>query len=72
MQIFYSPAAIPIVAIISVFVWLTISAIAETVQKIVKSRDEIQLKQTLADRGLSAEEIERIVVASSSDEDSAM
>lgn len=63
MQIFYSPFAIPIVAIIAVFGWMSVAAVADSVRKIVKNRDEIQLKQMLADRGMSADEIERIVAA---------
>jgi hypothetical protein len=60
-----SPFAIAAVAIIGVFIWLNISAIAAAVQNIVKHRNEIELKQMLIERGMTAEEIERIIKASS-------
>lgn len=63
MSMFFSAFAIPIVAIIGVFVWMSISAIAEAAQSIVKHRNEIELKQMMVDRGMSAEEIERVVRA---------
>jgi len=63
MSLFMSPFAIPLVAIIGVFSWLCISAIVSGVQSIVKHRNEIELKQQLAERGMSAEEIERVVSA---------
>ncbi len=67
MQIFSSPFAVAIFGTICVFVWLSISAIANAVRSIVKNRDEVQLKQTLVDRGMSAEEIERVVMATRPD-----
>ncbi len=64
MGLFTSPFAIPIVAIGSVFAWMIIQAIVTGVSDIVKHRNEIELKQTLVDRGMSADEIERIILAS--------
>ena len=64
MTFFMSPIAIPIVAIVSVFGYLCISALASSVQSIVKHRNEVELKQQLVDRGMSADEIERVIMAS--------
>lgn len=64
MTFLMSPIAIPIVAIVGVFLFLCISALANCVQSIVRHRNEIELKQQLVDRGMSADEIERIVTAS--------
>ena len=55
--------AIPITAIVGVSVYLCISAVANCDQSIVKHRHEIELKQQLVDRGMSADEIERVVMA---------
>ncbi len=63
MTFFMSPMAIPIVAIVGVFVFLCISALTNCVQSIVKHRNEVELKQQLVDRGMSVEEIERVVRA---------
>ena len=63
MSLFMSPFAIPIVAIIGVFAWMCISAVVNGVQSIVKHRNEIELKQQLVERGMSADEIERVVSA---------
>ena len=63
MSIFASPFAIPIVAIVSVFAWLIVSSIVAGVQGIVKHRNEVELKQMLVDRGMSPDEIERVVQA---------
>ncbi len=63
MSLFMSPFAIPLVAIIGVFSWMCISAIVTGVQSIVKHRNEIELKQQLVERGMSAAEIERVVSA---------
>ena len=72
MSLFSSPFAIPIVAIISVFTWLLISSVVSVivsgVKGIVKHRNEVELKQMLVDRGMSAEEIERVVNATSQEE----
>lgn len=65
MSFFMSPLAIPVVAIIGVFSWMCISAVVGGVQSIVKHRNEIELKQQLVERGMSAEEIERVVSATS-------
>ena len=64
MNMLFNPIAIPIVAITSVFAFLIISAIVDGVSQIVKHRNEIELKQSLVDRGMSADEIERIIHAS--------
>ena len=63
MTFFMSPFAIPIVAIVGVFVFSCISAVMNCVQSIVKHRNEVELKQQLVDRGMSADEIERVVMA---------
>ncbi len=63
MSLFMSPFAIPLVAIIGVFSWLCITAIVNGVQSIIKHRNEIELKQQLVDRGMTADEIERVVSA---------
>lgn len=65
MSIFASPFSIPIAAIVCVFAWMIIQAIVSGVSGIVKHRNEIELKQSLADRGMNADEIERVVLASS-------
>ena len=62
-QLFYSPFTIPIVAIAGTFIWLSISAMAKVVYGIVRHRNEIELKQAMIERGLKADEIERILVA---------
>ena len=59
----YSPFTIPIVAIVGVFLWLSISALAKVVYGIVRHRNEIELKQAMVARGLKADEIERILLA---------
>ena len=65
MSIFASALSIPFVAILSVFAWLIVQSIVAGVRGIVKHRNEIELKQSLVDRGMSAEEIERIVRSTS-------
>ena len=67
MSIFTSPFTIPIVAIGGAFTWMIIQAIVTAVGDIVKHRNEIELKQTLVDRGMNADEIERIVRATPED-----
>ncbi len=64
MNFLVNPIAIPIVAMTSVFAFLIISAIVDGVSQIVKHRNEIELKQSLVDRGMSADEIERIILVS--------
>lgn len=64
MNFLVNPVAIPIVAIVCVFTSLIVSAIVQAVSQIVKHRNEIELKQSLVDRGMSADEIERIIHAS--------
>lgn len=65
MSLFSTPMAIPIIAIICVFSWLAIMSIVSAIQGIVKHRNEVELKQMLVDRGMSADEIERVVQSSS-------
>ena len=65
MTLLKSPFAIPIVAIVGDFVYLCISAVVNCAQSFVKHRNEVELKQQLADRGMSADEIERVVLATS-------
>ncbi len=63
MSLFASPFSIPIIAIVGGVGFLIVLSIVTTVKEIVKHRNEIELKQSLVDRGMSAEEIERIVQA---------
>lgn len=63
MSIFSNPLSIPIVAIVSVFGWLIINSVVQGARAIVKHRNEVELKQSLVDRGMSADEIERVVSA---------
>lgn len=65
MSLFSSPMAIPIVAIVSVFAFLIIQSIVAGAKAIVKHRNELELKQSLVDRGMTADEIERVVQATS-------
>lgn len=67
LSLFTSPMAIPIVAIVSVFGWLIIHSIVAGVRGIVKHRNEVELKQMLIERGMSADEIERVVRATGLD-----
>ena len=69
MTLLTSPFAIPIVAIVMVFGYLITQSIVAGVRGIVKHRNEIELKQSLIERGLSADEIERIVNATSLGDD---
>ncbi len=71
MSFFLSPIAIPIVSIVGVFGYLCISALLTSVQSIVKHRNEVELKQQLVDRGMSADEIERVVMATAVKEEKA-
>ena len=61
--IFFSPFGIPIAAIVCVFIWLSIVSISEAVTKVMKNRTDADLKLELLSRGLSADEIVRIVEA---------
>lgn len=63
MTFLMSPFAIPIIAIVGTFAYLCISVLSNCVQSIVKHRNEVELKQQLVDRGMSADEIERVVMA---------
>ena len=69
MTLLTSPFAIPVVAIVMVFGYLITQSIVAGVRGIVKHRNEIELKQSLIERGLSADEIERIVNATSLGDD---
>ncbi|MEO8270594.1 MAG: hypothetical protein ABI557_12800 [Aureliella sp.] len=60
MSIFASAFTVPIVAIGGVFLWMIVQAIVTGVRDIVKHRNEIELKQTMLDRGMSPDEIERV------------
>lgn len=60
-----SALMIPIVGALAVFTWLIVSTIVHGVKAIVKHRNEVELKQMLVDRGMSAEEIARVVEATS-------
>ena len=61
----FSPFAIPIVAILATFGYLAVHAIAQAVCKAKMHRVDAELKMALADRGMSAAEIERVVTAKS-------
>lgn len=69
MSLFASPFSIPIVALIGVFGWLIVHSIVQSVQGIVRHRNEVELKQMLCDRGMSADEIERVVNATAIEPD---
>ncbi|GAB5403049.1 MAG: hypothetical protein Aurels2KO_12800 [Aureliella sp.] len=59
-----TPFIIPVAAIVCVFSWMIVSSIVAGVRGIVKHRNEVELKQMLVARGMSAEEIARVVEAS--------
>ncbi len=63
MSLFASPFSVPIIAIGGAFAVAIVKSIVSSVKEIVKHRNEIELKQSLVDRGMSADEIERIVRA---------
>lgn len=63
MSPFLLSFAIFIVALGCVLLWKIVQAILVCICDIVKQRHEIELKQTLVDRGMSADEIERIMRA---------
>ena len=54
-----NPFGIPIVAIVCVFLWLTVSSIAEEVSKVYRHRANTDLKSELVARGLPSDEIVR-------------
>ncbi len=56
---------VSIVAVAGYFVWMIILAIVTGIRDVVKHRNEIELKQTMVDRGMSADEIERVCRATS-------
>lgn len=63
VEIFFTPFGIPIIAIISVFTWLIVASISEQVGKVMRHKANTDLKLELMARGLSSEEIVRIVEA---------
>ena len=63
MQLMYSPFAIPIVAIVCVFAVKIVSLLTDAARGIVKHRNEVDLKQTMIARGMTADEIERVLYA---------
>lgn len=66
MALFATPFVvflIPIVALICVFVFRAVEAIAKSSSEAAKHRSDNELKMVLAQRGMSASEIERIVAA---------
>ena len=67
MSLVANPLLIPVLAVGGTFLWLIIHSIVSSVRDIVKHRNELELKQSLVDRGFSAEEIERIVCSHATD-----
>ncbi len=65
MHLITSPMLIPVVAIVGVFTWLIVSAMANAARQIVKHRNEVELKHAMIQRGMSADEIERVLSVSS-------
>jgi hypothetical protein len=64
MSMFFgSPFSIPIVAIASVFIWLSITTVAEAISAAKKHQADAELKRSLAERGMSADEIAMVVRA---------
>ena len=62
-QIFMSPFGIPIAAVICIFSWLAIASVSEAVAKVMCNRNDSELKLELLARGMTAEEITRVVEA---------
>ncbi len=67
---FMTPFIIPVAGVVCVFAWMIVASIVSGVRGIVKHRNEVELKQMLVARGMSAEEIARVVEASSAGDDS--
>lgn len=66
MALFATPFAvflIPIVAVVGYFLFRTIEAIAKASVESERHRSDNDLKKTLAQRGMSAAEIERVLAA---------
>lgn len=63
----FSPFAIPIVAIVGTFGYLAIQAVAQAIAETRKHRINAELKIALAERGMSAAEIERVITAAPKD-----
>ncbi len=68
MAILASPFVIPVAAIVGVFSWLTVSSVIAGMRGIVRHRNEVELKQMLVDRGMSADEIAQVVSATAIDD----
>lgn len=58
-----SAFAIPIVALLACFVYLIVQAIAGAICEARQHRADVELKMALARRGMSADEIVRVVTA---------
>lgn len=66
-NVLLSPFGIPIIAIICVFAWLIVASISEEVGKVLRHKATTDLKLELMARGLTSEEIVRIVEAGRTD-----
>lgn len=62
-QVFMTPFGIPIAGIIGVFGWLAVASISEAVAKVMCNRNDSELKLELLARGMTAEEVKRVVEA---------
>jgi hypothetical protein len=63
MHLLFNPFLIPIVAILAFAVWMMIDAISRRTAEVRKHRADVELKIILAQRGMSADEILRVVSA---------
>lgn len=61
--IFYSPFTVAIFISLGAMVYYAVVSITSSIEKVAKHRQTVELKQMLVDRGMSVEEIERIVRA---------
>lgn len=61
MAVLFNPFLIPIVALIGYFLYRMVDSIAQAMSASSQHRDDAELKMTLANRGMSAEEIQRVV-----------
>jgi hypothetical protein len=68
VSLLFNPFLIPIVAIIGYFAYRIIDSIAVAHRESSKHRQDTELKMVLAQRGMSAEEILRVVNADVSDQ----
>lgn len=65
-MLFATPFAvflIPIVAVVAFFIFRTVEAVAKATSDAQKHRSDNELKMTLAQNGMSAAEIERVIAA---------